>query len=121
MVSKRSLTFVTGMLLLPMFLAPFQGAHGQTISYQVDKEYIKMWINQDGTIDLQYNIGITCLSGSIGGFYVGMPNGDFKIGSAVDEGGTALSAADASSGDNYRIDVTLARRIGDGESTSLRS
>ena len=45
------------------------GAYAQTITYQVDKEYAKIWINQDGTIDLQYNIRITCLSGSIGVFF----------------------------------------------------
>jgi len=120
MVSRRALIAISGLLVfLPIIFASFMGAYAQTITYQVDKEYAKIWINQDGTMDLQYNIRITCLSGSIGGFYVGMPNGDFKIGSAEDIGGTILTVNDASSGDNYRVDVTLARRISSGESAEF--
>ena len=119
MVSRRALMPALGLFLLPLMLAPFTGAYAQAITYRVDKEYVKIWINQDGTIDLQYDIKMTCLSGSIGGFYVGMPKGDFKIGSAKDMSGATLTAEDASSGDTYQVDVTLARRIGSGESAEF--
>jgi len=120
MVSRRDLTAISVLLfLLPISLASFVGSYAQALTYRVDKEYAKIWINQDGTIDLQYDIKVTCLSGSVGGFYIGMPNGDFKIGSAEDIGGSNLNVEDASSGDNYRVDVTLARRIGSGESAEF--
>jgi len=120
MVSRRTLTAISVLLVfLPISLGSFEGSYAQAITYRVDKEYARIWINQDGTVDLQYDIKITCLSGSIGGFYVGMPNGDFTIGSAEDAGGSALNAEDVSSGDDYRIDVTLARRIYSGESAEF--
>ena len=65
-------------------------------------------INQDGTIDLTYNITLTINSGVIHGFYVGQPKSDFTIGKAcIDQYGNQLKVSDASSGSDYRFDVTL--------------
>ncbi len=90
-------------------------ANAQSISYSVDHEWAQIFINQDGTIDLTYNITLSVQSGSVGGFYIGQPKADFTIGDAVDQNGNILFATDASSGSDYRADVTLNQRLQAGE------
>src|SRR3989304_5912849 len=56
-----------------------------TRTYHIDREWVKIWINQDGSIDLFYNITITLDSGEdINYVLVGQPNGYFAIGNATD-------------------------------------
>ena len=86
------------------------------IDYSVDHEWAQIFINQDGTIDLTYNITLSVNSGIIHGFYVGQPNGDFTIGQAMDEFGNQLQISDASSGSDSRIDVTLNQPLTQGQS-----
>lgn len=91
----------------------------ESLTYRVDYEYVKIWINDDGTIDLLYGIKVTCYSGTMTGFYIGQPTGDFKIGEAKDATGTQLNARDVSEGNNYRADVTLLKPISKGESSEF--
>jgi hypothetical protein len=120
MVKRRIMELVIVALTFQVLLLPVTNtAHAEDITYRVDHEYAKIWINQDGTIDLNYTIKLTCLSGTIGGFYVGQPTGDFKIGEAYDINGNNLIVVDASSGDNYRVDVTLANRIVKGQTSEF--
>ncbi len=88
----------------------------QTIVYSVDHQWAQIFINQDGTIDLTYNITLTVTSGVIHGFYVGQPKADFTPGQAVDQYGNNLQASDASSGSDYRVDVTLNQPLTAGNS-----
>ncbi len=91
----------------------------QSIVYTVDKEWSQIFINQDGTIDLTYNITLTTISGVIHGFYVGQPKADFAFTTgqaAVDQYGNSLQVADASSGSDYRVDVTLNQPLNAGNS-----
>ena len=91
--------------LTPCYFACY--ANAESIVYSVDHEWCQIFINQDGTVDLTYNITLTVDSGVIHGFYVGQPTGDFTVGHAEDQHGNQLQASDASSGGNYRADVTL--------------
>jgi hypothetical protein len=91
-------------------------ANAQNLVYSVDHEWAQLFINQDGTIDLTYNITLTVSSGVVHGFYVGQPNSDFTRGEAVDQYGHTLAVADASSGSDYRIDVTLDQPLNAGNS-----
>jgi len=76
--------------------------------YHLNQEWVKIWINRDGTIDLFYNISITLDSGNtISRVDVGQPQSDFEIGEAFDQFGNALSASDESSGSDYKVRVTL--------------
>ncbi len=120
MVNKTICTFtVLALIFLAVSLSWNAALAAEPLTYQVDREYIKIWINGDGTIDLLYNMTVTCTSGVMSGFYVGQPNGDFKIGEAKDIGGAVLKAVDASSGSNYRVDVTLPKPINVGESSEF--
>jgi hypothetical protein len=97
-------------------VSSISSANAQSLSYTVDHEWVQIYINQDGSIDLIYNITLTVNSGSVGGFYVGQPKADFTIGEAVDQYGNILFATDASSGSDYRVDVTLNERLQVGQS-----
>ncbi len=76
--------------------------------YHLEHEWAKIWINQDGTIDLLYDISIALDSGDLINFvYVGQPKGGFEIVTAMDQYGHMLVATDASSGSDYRVQVRL--------------
>ena len=77
------------------------------IQYHVDHEYVKIWINKDGSIDLLYDIKITCDQGTINHVNVGQPKHDFTIGYAKDQKNHTLQTADVSEGNNFRARVYL--------------
>lgn len=62
----------------------------QSNLYTVDHEWVQIFINDDGTIDLTYNITVTVTQGRLTAFDVGQPNRDFTIGQAVDQYGNQL-------------------------------
>jgi hypothetical protein len=73
---------------------------------------VRVWINSDGSIDIQYNITMTYLSGSPQGIVtVGMPKGGFQINYVEDLSGSSLQFNDVSQGDFYGIDVYLTQPI----------
>jgi hypothetical protein len=76
--------------------------------YTFDHQWAQIFINQDGTIDLTYNVTLTLVSGdAINYVQLGQPKGDFTIGEAVDQYGHQLQKKDSSSGSNYQVQVTL--------------
>ena len=99
-----------------MAVSAASSVNAQNLVYSVDHEWAQIFINQDGTIDLTYNITVTVTSGIMHGFYVGQPNSDFTLGQAVDQYGNSLQVADASSGGDYRVDVTLNQPLTAGQS-----
>lgn len=108
--------FTIAVLLAACFVLSVDSfASAQSIDYSVDHEWAQVFINQDGTVDLTYNITLTCTSGTIHGFYVGQPNSDFTIGQAYDQYGNTLIITDASSGSDSRIDVTLNQPLEAGQ------
>lgn len=51
--------------------------------YNFGQEWAEIWINQDGSIDLFYNVSITLDFGDdINWVSIGQPNADFTIGQA---------------------------------------
>ena len=91
-------------------------ANAQEIEYHLNHEWVKIWVNKDGTIDLLYDIEITCNQGVIHYVNIGQPNGDFTIGEAKDVEGHVLSASDVSSGNYYAVRVYLQNPIYTGQS-----
>src|SRR3990170_6582704 len=76
--------------------------------YHFNYEYAKIWINPNGTIDLFYNVSLTVDSGKeINYTQVGQPNGDFQIGTALDQYGRQLQTSDDSAGSDYLVRVNL--------------
>ena len=108
--------FLMVILALTIVLMASGTVNAQSIVYSVDHQYAQIFINQDGTIDLTYNITLTVTSGVIHGFYVGQPKSDFTPSQAVDQFGNNLQVSDASSGSDYRVDLTLNQPLTAGNS-----
>ena len=70
MVRKIPLLFVF-LLTLMMAVSVAGIVNAQNLVYSVNHEWAQIFINQDGTIDLTYNISVTVTSGIMHGFYVG--------------------------------------------------
>ncbi len=78
-------------------------------SYHIEQEGTKIWINQDGTIDLLYNITLVLDSGDDIHFVtVGQPESDFTIGQASDQYGNSLATSDVSSSEDFKVQVNFA-------------
>jgi hypothetical protein len=118
---RRALAIVPVFLALTLLAVGFctQTVKAQEIQYHLEKEWGKIWINTDGTIDLQYTIQIVCDQGRITFVYLGQPTGDFKIGEASDSNGHTLSVQDATDGSNYRVKVHLNEPLTGGESAEF--
>ena len=111
----------TSLILIVLFVFSLAGSlasnvNAQNLVYSVNHEWAQIFINQDGTIDLAYNITVSVTSGTMHGFYVGQPNSDFTPGQAMDQYGNNLQVVDASNGGDYRIDVTLNQPLTAGNS-----
>ncbi|MBA7490963.1 hypothetical protein ES702_01507 [subsurface metagenome] len=116
MVNRKSsiyttLLFVT-ILLIMSLVSNIGFVKASNIEYHLEHEWAKIWINQDGTIDLLYDISITCDSGIIHYVNVGQPKSDFTIGTAKDEAGHTLTATDAG---ESRVRVDLYTPISTGQ------
>jgi hypothetical protein len=115
MVRKSPFILAT-LLILTIAVSAASSVKAQNLVYSVDHEWAQIFINQDGTIDLTYNISVGVSQGTMHGFYVGQPNSDFTPGTAVDQNGNSLQVADASSSGDYKVDVTLAQPLTSGQS-----
>ena len=106
MVRSCFLTIGLTVLLLHIMIG---GAFAQTLSFSLDPEGVQIWINQNGSIDLLYNITLKMDSASsdLHWLEIGQPMRDFTIGQAVDQNGNVLQASDSSSGQEYRVRVQL--------------
>jgi hypothetical protein len=80
----------------------------QDIVYHIEHEWVKIWINQDGTIDLLYDMSLTLDSGpNIKYVLIGQPQSDFTVDEALDQYGHSLTTSDANSGSDYKVQVNL--------------
>jgi Predicted membrane protein (DUF2207) len=112
----KSIHLLAIISVLTIMFAASSVVNAQNIVYSIDHQWAQVLINQDGTTDITYNITLTVTSGVIHGFYVGQPKSDFTIGQAVDQNGNQLRVTDASSGGDYRVDVTLNQPLTAGNS-----
>ncbi len=105
MVKTRSLLVIlSAIFILMTFIGTAATWEG---TYHLEHEWAKIWINQDGSIDLLYDICITLDSGdNINYVLIGQPK-SFNLPTAVDQNGRNLTATDASSGSDYKVNVTL--------------
>jgi len=105
MVKTHSLLVTVSAILILMTVVGTVTAQRE---YHLEHEWAKIWINQNGSIDLLYDISITLDSGdNINYVLIGQPKRDFTIGTAMDQNGHNLTATDASSGSDYKVKVNL--------------
>ena len=119
MVKKRFLLIALSVTLVcTTFLSAT--AQAWTGTYHLEHEWVKIWINQDGSIDLLYDIQLMLDSGdSISKVFVGQPKRDFTIGAAIDEYDNTMAVSDASSGSDYKVQVTLSWALAVRESVKF--
>jgi hypothetical protein len=99
-------------VLVMFFLAFVPLSRAQDITYSVNQEWTKVWINADSSVNVLYNITFTYLSGSPQGFFdVGMPKGGFQISYVEDVSGLSLQYQDISGGSYYAIEVSLRKPV----------
>ena len=107
MVKKRFHLLAISFALI-FALTALSTVNAQERAYHIEHEWAKIWINQDGTIDLFYDMSLTLDSGpNISYVLIGQPQRDFTVGEAVDQYGHSLSTSDESSGSDYKVRVNL--------------
>jgi hypothetical protein len=108
-ITKRYIEFSLILLVLgTSFFSMFVTSAQAQITYRVDREWVQVWINPDGSIYVKYNITMTYLSGSPQGIVpVGMPKGGFQIKYVRDLSNSSLQYQDVSQGNSYIIEVQL--------------
>lgn len=122
MVKRRHVVAVfPALLLLTLFLASAcqPSVSAADIQYHLEKQWVKIWINTDGTIDLQYTIRVVCDQGRISYVTFDQPVGDFTIGEASDAEGHALRIEDATQGSDYKVKVFLYEALTTGQSAEF--
>ena len=120
MVKRLHLLAVVFAMAVMTTVAAANVVNAQTRVYHFGREYVQIWINQDGTIDLTYIMSLTLDSGAnINFVWIGQPNGDFDIGESVDQYRRALAAEDASSGSDYKVRVTFAEPLTAGQTIAF--
>ncbi|MEM3173624.1 MAG: hypothetical protein QXU02_01925, partial [Candidatus Bathyarchaeia archaeon] len=78
MVATANRWVIFPLLILALALS-IHPAYAQ-VRYRVDREWVQIWINKDGSIDILYNITITYVSGTPKGIItLGMPKKGFQI------------------------------------------
>lgn len=87
------------------------------VKYRIDQEWIVVWVNADGSIDLQYNITVTYESPAQGYLTIGMPKA-FKVTSVSGPAGN-LQYSDVSSGNYHAVEVYFGSPMGANESASV--
>ena len=90
---KRIPLILIALLTLTLAVSAASTVNAQNLVYSVDHQWAQIFINQDGTIDLTYNITVTVTSGVMHGFYVGQPKSDFTPGQAVDQYGNNFKSS----------------------------
>jgi len=100
------------LLLLLFIIVNVTPTSRSQITYRVDKEWVEIWVNEDGSIDILYNITITYTSGFPEGIVtIGMPKRDFEIQYVQDEEGRNLGYQPFSEDGFYGVDVQLNKPI----------
>lgn len=111
---KKS-TLLMALFAVLVCISMIGGAAAQK-QYHFGQEWAEVWIRENGTIDLLYNVSITLDSGDpINWISIGQPQGDFFIDSAMDQFGNTLETEDISSGSNYQVNVSLHSPLDAGE------
>jgi len=96
-------------LLIIVSVAPTSRSQ---IKYRVDKEWVQIWVNEDGSIDILYNVTITYTSGFPEGIVtIGMPKRDFQIQYIQDIDGRNLGYQSFSENEFYGVDIQLSKPI----------
>ena len=108
MVAKRLayLMLVFTFVFIPIGTASYCIVTQASPTYHFSHQWSKIWVNaDDGSIDLLYDINITCDSGSFSYVEVGQPVSDFTVTEAKDSVGRTLTTEKIVDGSYYAVRV----------------
>jgi len=89
-------------------------------TYHVEKQWVKLWINTGGTIDLLYNLTVACDLGLLSWVEIGQPNANFSVTSCTDLYNQSLDCSIKTTGDWYGVHINLGYlSIGPGQSATV--
>lgn len=94
-------------------------AKGNDIEYYLEHQWAKIWILPDGTIDLLYDIEITCNQGEIRRIDVLQPREDFTVGQVKDDKGRILRTESIVEDDWYAVRIWLSEPLPTGSTVRL--
>jgi hypothetical protein len=97
----------------------FNPSEVSAVFYHIDREWAVVWINEDASIDILYNITITYESSAEGYLTIGLPARGFDIVSVEDLSGNSLSYQDVSSGSYYAVEIYFGHPMSPGESGTV--
>ena len=106
MVKKMPLFFAF-LLILAVAVSAASSVNAQNLIYSVDHQWAQIFINQDGTIDLTYNISLSVTSGTLTWVLCWAAQKRLYDWPSMDQYGNSFNVVDASSGGDYRVDVTI--------------
>ena len=89
------------------------------IQYVIDQEWVTVWIDEDASIELNYNITITYEDPAQGYITIGLPAGGFNIVSVKDLSGNTLTYDDVSSGSYYAVEVFFGHSMDPGDNGTV--
>jgi len=107
--------FITLSVTISQGSIAFNPSDVSAVRYRIDQEWVTIWINDDASIELHYNITITYESPAQGYISLGLPAKEFNIVSVEDLSGNILNWEDISSWSYYAIEVYLGHSMGPGE------
>ncbi len=120
MVTRGKITLLALLFIIQsiaLYPTELETVRAQNIRYHLEHQYAKIWVNNDGSIDLLYDLEIACDSDEINTVWIGQPVKDFTLGEAFDEQGNTLQISkDFEEG--FEVKVEFSSSIPEG--TSLR-
>jgi hypothetical protein len=123
MVAKRithKLLLITLLIFTIAILPSFTVIHAQPITFHLEHQWVKIWINgEDGTIDLLYDIELTCDGGQIRWAEIGQPSRDFTLGESYDSSGNTLDIERVVDGNYFAVRVHFDPPLQSGNSINF--
>ena len=114
---RKHLHLLIVIFVITITVMSISAVSAQEREYHFDHEWAKIWINQDGTIDLLYDINLTLDAGqNINFVLIGQPNNYYTMGEAYDQYGRKLQTEYDNTGSDYRVKVTLYEPLTAGNS-----
>jgi len=117
-VSARKFYFAVSIVVFVGFI--FVSSVGaQPTVYHIEKQWVKLWMNTNGTIDLLYNLTVACDSGFLSWVEIGQPNAEFSVTSCTDLYNNSLDHSTKTTDGGYGVRIDLGYYIGPGESVTV--
>lgn len=123
MVGDKRLLLILLILVVastsPSILVGSLEVKGNDIEYHLEHQWIKIWVLPDGTIDLLYDIEITCDQGEIKRIDVLQPTEDFTISQVKDDRSRILQTESLVEEEWYAVRIWLSETLHTGSTVRL--